>query len=184
MHLLSSLLAVASEGDCGEVWQQRRSCQLSFNTLKSLFILVTTSKLPKYLSNCSLYIYYKKPVATDCNRFLLVFEYSKRKATGNCNQLWKWATATNGPVAIGCVRSGFGHFFGPSNWTFKHYFYNLWGCFLQPFWSHSVRQEVHIYTVRCRTLGHQIWRRQFHHGIWKFTLHYFFFYNFQLLLIV
>ena len=123
MHLLSSLLAVASEGDCGEVWQQCHSCQLSSNTLKFLFILVTTSKLLKYLSNCSLYTYYKKPVATDCNRFLLVFEYSKKKATSNHNQLWKWATTTNGLVAIGCVRSGFSHFFGPSNRTFKHYFY-------------------------------------------------------------
>ena len=82
-HLLSSLLAVTSKGDCGEVWQQCHSCQLSFNTLKFLFILVTASKLLKYLSNCSLYIYYKKPVATDCNRFLLVFEYSKKKATSN-----------------------------------------------------------------------------------------------------
>ena len=53
-----------------------------FQHSQILFILVTTSKLLKYLSNCSLYIYYKKPVATDCNRFLLVFEYSKKKATG------------------------------------------------------------------------------------------------------
>ena len=42
-----------------------------------------TSKLLKYLSNCSLYIYYKKPVATDCNQFLSVFGYSKKGATGN-----------------------------------------------------------------------------------------------------
>ena len=72
-HLLSSLLAVASEGHCGEVWQQCHSCQLSFNTLKFLFILVMASKLLKYLSNCSLYIYYKNRlqlIATSFYQFL------------------------------------------------------------------------------------------------------------------
>ena len=33
----------------------------------------------------------------------------------------KHATATTGPVLISLVQSGFGHFFGPCNWTLEHY---------------------------------------------------------------
>ena len=63
-----------------------------------------TSKLLKYLSNCSLYVYYKKLVATDCNRFLSVFEYSKKKATsfesGQLQPMVQLQSVAFGPVSV------------------------------------------------------------------------------------
>ena len=52
---------------------------------------------------------------------LPVFDISSNRETGNWKNVSTRATATNGPVASGCVRSGFCRFFGCIDQTCKHY---------------------------------------------------------------
>ena len=62
----------------------------------------------------------KKPVATNLNQFITVLPILRLGWTGNRNRFPNWATATGGPVAIGCIQSSPRFFSGPYNWTFKH----------------------------------------------------------------
>ena len=92
----------------------------------------------------------KRPVATGVNQFSLVFSYYIKPCDWQLKSLRIGATATSGPVFCGCIWFGFGHFFGPINWTYKQYECVI-GC-LSPYKAHGVDGISNDESIQCADL--------------------------------